>query len=321
MSAVTASGRRRDVSRLYRFDDGVEVVVPIAASTRRFGVVTAGAMPTHWGTGGLVSTGPVSPRNAALVLSDLAGMNIGRLTIWPDARQHAVWEAGRSRITHTIVAVPRRFHVLELTPGFDAITRTGFDKYTRRYLKRADEAGVTTTHDRTGRLIPEFFDVLQRAIPRWAGQQHEPVGIARFRAARRDPIEKFETICRHMGDQAVIGIARVDGRAVAAVLYLLGRNADIIWAPVDPDIGASVHAPTKLYAEAIRAACDAGCTHFSMGESGFAAGLDRFKRRLGARAVDYCSYRIEHLPLTPVEETAKRVVKRVIGFRDTAAVS
>lgn len=317
MDAITANGEFEDATRLYRFDNGVEAALPLAARRRPMRGV-AGALPTHWGTGGLVTNAPLSPTNAAVVLADIVSLKLARVTIWPDAMQGEAWEQGRRLVASSIISEPRRFHVLDLTPGYAHIHAKGFDKYTRRYLRRADEAGVTTEHDRTGRLVDEFFHILQLAVPRWAEQQHEPVALAKFRAARRDPIEKFRAICTHMGDSACIGIARLEGRPIAAVLYLLGRNADIIWAPVDPDLGPAVHAPTKLYAEAIEAACAHGCPHFSMGESGDAEGLDRFKRRLGARPVDYHSYRIERYPLTPAEDLAKRFVKRAIGFRETA---
>ena len=53
-----------------------------------------------------------------------------------------------------------------------------------------------------------------------------------------------------------------------------------------------------------------------MGESGAAEGLARFKERFGAVAVPYGEYRLERLPITGADRALRRVVKRIVGFRD-----
>ena len=199
--------------------------------------------------------------------------------------------------------------MVDLSQGFEHLRAHQWNKVTRKYLRRATEAGVVTEHDSTGRLVGEFYDLLQAALPAWAAQQHEPELLAMVRAAHRDPIEKFDLICSSMGRQCVIGVARIGRRPVAAVLYLLGKNCDIIWAPKDRSAGET-NATTMLYADAMEAACANGCDLFHMGESGFSDGLNRFKRRLGAESYDYWSYRIEPFPMTKVETAVKQVVKR-----------
>ncbi len=321
MNAVTDSGQWRDISRWYQFESGTQAVLPAACGRRPARVSSAGGLPNNWGTGGIVSDAPLSAREMADVFDDVRRLGFSRFTLWPDATQGADWEAGRAIAPELVVATPRRFHVIDLDSSFETITATRFDKYTRRYVKRARDAGVTTVHASGPDLIEPFMTMLHRIVPRWAAQQHEPVALARLRAAHRDPRSKFEAIMRNLGDSARIGVAFVDCRPVAAALYLIGRNADIIWAPVDPDRGIEVHAPTLLYVEAIEAACAAGCGRFSMGESGMSEGLDRFKRRLGAHSVEYHSYRIEHAAVTRAEDVAKRCVKRIIGFNETRSLA
>ena len=56
---------------------------------------------------------------------------------------------------------------------------------------------------------------------------------------------------------------------------------------------------------------------FHMGESGESESLARYKEKFGARPIPYAEHRIEHLPATSIATSARTVVKRAIGFRDT----
>ena len=153
-------------------------------------------------------------------------------------------------------------------------------------------------------------------MDRWARRQHEPARLAQARFARRDPPAKLRAIAEHLGGSCQVSVARHEGRAVAAILVLLGRNAHYTRGAMDEELAAGTQANRLLHAVAIRAACEAGCRSYHMGESGESAGLAQFKSRFGAAAHRYDEYVVERLPLTRLDRLARTGVKRVIGFRD-----
>ncbi len=85
----------------------------------------------------------------------------------------------------------RRAHVVDLSDGAEA-TLARFRKSGKRGLRKAEKLGVEVTTHVGGEKLDVYYDLYLGAIERWAGAQHEPVALARFRALRRDPLHKLE---------------------------------------------------------------------------------------------------------------------------------
>jgi hypothetical protein len=85
---------------------------------------------------------------------------------------------------------------------------------------------------------------------------------------------------------------------------------------MDKDLAGPSRANDLLHRLAIEDACRAGCRSYHMGESGSSESLAKFKRGFGACAVAYAEYRLERLPLTGMDNRARGLVKRLIGFQD-----
>lgn len=311
-AAMCAAHGLVDVSRAYEFDDGRVVILPLLRRRLLGGLLTVDrSNPPACGIGGLVAAGGVTAEEAATVLADLATRHPAvqavspgplRLTAWPERAP-----AGGTVVEH-------RVHVLDLRPGWDAVW-SGFAKTSRRLTRAATRNGVTIEHATGTRLLPEFYALVERSVARWARHQHEPLWLARHRLHHRDPLAKYDTIARHLGDRFTVWVARLDGRAVAASLVARGGNAHEFRAAMD-DTAADAHATDLLQTAMIRDACQAGCRFYYLGESGWSTGLSTFKERFGAHPVIVPEYRFERLPVSAVERTAKRIVKRTIGFQD-----
>jgi len=56
---------------------------------------------------------------------------------------------------------------------------------------------VVVERDTTGARLPDFYRLLEESVKRWAEQSHEPLLLARWRARRRDPLEKFQAMLRN----------------------------------------------------------------------------------------------------------------------------
>jgi hypothetical protein len=153
-------------------------------------------------------------------------------------------------------------------------------------------------------------------VDRWAEQQHEPRALAQWRLARRDPVDKFVAVTRSLGSACRTSIAWYDGRPAAGIIVLRGRNAHFTRAAMDKDLAGPSRASTLLQKVAIQDACEAGCRRYHMGESSAGSGVSDYKERFGAEAHPYDEYYFETLPLLRVDQAARTVVKRTIGFRD-----
>lgn len=312
VDALCDSGPYTDASRLYQFPDGRDFVLPLV---RRRGPAGIGgwlhSYPSGRGIGGLIGHG-ADAQVVAAVTADLQRLGALRVWIRPNPLAADKWAAVRGpRIT----AVPRRAHVINLAGGSESVlART--HRSTRRGLRVAQRAGVRIEIDRTGRLLPVHYALFRLSVDRWARHQHEPVRLARWRAGRRDPLRKLECASKHLGPALAVIVAYVHDVPAASCVVLLGRTAHDMRAAMDKDLVGKTRANDLLLWSAINLACESQCASYHLGESGESEGLSRFKERFGATPYSYNEYRMERVPYTRLDHTARTTVKRAIGFHD-----
>lgn len=309
--SACATGRFVDVSRLYETEDGQQFVLPLLA---RAGLPNwlnvAASMPESWGIGGPLGSVPLTAPVLAAMMDDLRNAGFLAVHIRPNPLHASIW-----RSTPIGLAMPRRAHVLDLSEGFDAVWEQRFSGQIRRIIRKA-ERNVEVEFDSTGRLLPQFYALLEKSWLRWAKAQNEPKALALWRARRRDPYARFQETLAAMGENCQIGAAYLSGQLVAANIVLRGRNTNYTRGAIDVDLIGNSGANDLLQKLAIEQSAKAGHRYYHMGESGQSASLSQFKEKFGAVAYDYAEYRIERLPLTPADTLARNTVKRLIGFKD-----
>jgi hypothetical protein len=314
VSALAATGKYIDASRLYEFPRGRCLLLPMV---RKVGLpsllASQASMPQSWGMGGLISSGNLQPEEVSAVFEDLRRLPVLRTSIRPNPVFARIWEQGRPAGVKT---KPMLAHVLDLDGGFEEVWSKRFAGETRTAVRKAERAGLDITLDQTGEHIPIFYDLFMRSIDRWAEQQNEPKWLARWRAQQRDPIEKFEAIAQSAGETFRLWTAWKDGQPAAAILVLQGRNASYTRGAMDKDLAGPTRANQLLHRMAIEEACKAGSRRYHMGETGTSTSLAQFKSRFGAVPMAYAEYFVEKLPITSVDEKIRSVVKKGIGFKD-----
>ncbi len=82
------------------------------------------------------------------------------------------------------------------------------------------------------------------------------------------------------------------------------------------DLAAQTYANYLLQSLAIKAACEAGCSHYHMGESGNSKPIARFSPHFGGIPMPYTEFLFERLPISRADQFARSLLKRAIGFRD-----
>ena len=314
LDCICEAGNYEDVSRLYETSDARQFILPLV---RRRGLPDmlslAASLPSSWGMGGLVGSENIRAEEVAAVFADLARLPFPQIIVRPNPRQGEVWAAAAPR---GVTAIPRRAHVLDLEGGFDRVWEERFEKKTRTAVRKAERNGVIVECDTTGRLVPVFYDLLQRSFDRWSHQQHEPRFLTQLRGQNRDPLRKFQIIAKRLGEACRIWIAWVNGQPAAAILVMQYANVNDSRGAMDKEVSARTGANELIQKLAIEDACRAGCRYYHMGESGNSASLSHYKERFGAVAYSYAEYHIERLPITNMNAVLRRIVKRVIGFKD-----
>ena len=313
--ALCRSSHRRDASRLYTFDDDTQMVLPLVQHRSIPAAVDlAGSMPWGWGMGGLVSTSPVTAAHVRAVVDDLTtDARYLRLNLSPNPRVGDVWKAA---MPVGVRRVARLAHVIDLEGGFEKVWHTRFSASTRKYVTKAQQAGVIVECDDQGRLVQAYYDLFRRAIQRWAAQQHEPLPLARLRGYQRDPERKFTIIAQTLQNACRTYVAYIDGQPAAACLVLSYRNANAARLVLDRERVGRSGAVDLMMNCAIEDACKVGCRYFHQGESGTSKGIADFKRRFGGIPYPYEEYYLERLPITAVDHALRTGVKKLIRFKD-----
>jgi hypothetical protein len=313
-ACVVSAGGHRDVSCHFEFSDGVRAVLPLFKSRIPLGPIGfRQSPPAAWGFGGLAATAPLSASHIHAVLDWLSRQPAAMVKIRPNPLEAELW---RSAAPEGWVALPRAAHVLDLAGGFEEVFAKRFSARTRNRVRRAEKSGLDVEHGNSDRLIGEFHALLRQSFERWGKRQNEPRFMSRWRGLRRDPQSKFQTIARTVEANFHLWVARIDGKPAAAVLVLQDHEAHWTRAAMDAELVGHTYANYLLQCNAIKFACDAGCRHYHMGESGESKSIAEFKSHFGSELHPYAEYRYEHVPITRIDTAARSLVKRVIGFRD-----
>ena len=146
-----------------------------------------------------------------------------------------------------------------------------------------------------------------------------PVRVALTLAKRRESLERYRTIARHMGDRFRVVAAYADGQPVAATIALFwGPYAHYWRSTSDEALNARLYANYLLIANLIQQAIERGHDWLDMGESGGVASLVSFKEKFGARPFVHEELRFEPRMSATVGRARKRLVQRAT---DTALVA
>ncbi|MFJ9723872.1 GNAT family N-acetyltransferase [Streptomyces sp. NPDC101209] len=315
LDCVCATGPFRDASRLYAFENGSLLVLPLVTRLRRPPPLTAQeSWPGEWGIGGPVSSGAVGPREARAVFDDLARLPALRVGVRLRPEDAEVWTravpAAFQEDRHTV-------HVLDLEGGFGTVWERRFHQSTRRGVRRAERSDVDVEVDRTGRLVPEFYQLFEQSIVRWAARQHEPLALARWRRRRAFPRERLQAVADLLGGSCAIWVARRAGEPAAAIVVLRhGHHAKLWHGAMNRDLAHPVRANQLLHRLAIDDACAAGCLRYDFGGSRQGASLAAFKEGFGAELLVSPRYYRERLPVSAVDRALRTAAKRVIRFKE-----
>jgi len=313
--ALLASGRFRDVSRLYEFPSGQRIILPLAR--RKFrpgGAAVVSSWPKPWAAGGpICADGRVSHAEAAAVLADVASLGAlaAEVKLRHDADPNWLDASNRFQVQEI------EDWILDLDNGFDDVWQHKFHASTRKAIRKAERSGLEIEVDRTGQLLGSFYELHQKSVVRWAAMQHSPAWLTRARLAPEVAASRMRSLADCFGPDFAIWLARLHGRPVAAIVVLrAGAYAMYFWGAMDKEAEGHAHAPDLLHKLAIEEACQLGYRYYDLGGARPDSSLGAFKRKFGATLLYRHTLRIEHVPVQAIARVPTVMTKKLIGYRD-----
>jgi hypothetical protein len=314
LRAVCDNGPFVDVSRLYRTRDGRRLVLPLVRRKGMPGdVAIRMSFPVGWDCGGIIAEGGVLTQSDVCEVAADLGLSSGASTVVsPNPGQDALWRTAASSwsIRRTFLA-----HVLDLRPGFGRIWTQCFKSSVRRAVRKAEASSLTVERGAGSGLMPEFYELYEQSVLRWAKQDGIPSRLARWRSARLDSLRKFERVTELLGPACVTWLARLEGRAVAGIVVLEQGAVANYWRGAMSHLAGPVRANDLLHRLAIEDACVRGMRRYSLGDSRPGSGVARFKEAFGAQPQQHSEYLNERLPLFRSADAARGVMQRALTAR------
>ena len=307
--AILASGAYRDVSLLYEFSSGRQVLLPMVQRRWRTPLEpTAASWPRRWGVGGpITSGGNIDPAEAAAVLSHVVRRDMLGAEIHLSHIADPVWLQAASQ--YRVLTDP--FYVLDLTSGFNNVWRHKFKSNVRGSVRKGERSGLDIETDRSGRLLEVFYGLYEKSMQRWSAMMHEPSWYTRWHVSRATPLSMLKAVADHFGEDCTTWVAFSDGVPAAAIIVLQAGSRTLLWrAAMDKALAGPTGASLLLQKLAIEDACNNGSRFYDMGIAEPGTSLAYFKERLGA-TLYYTHYlQAQRLPVQQAIDAPKNLAKK-----------
>lgn len=182
-------------------------------------------------------------------------------------------------------------HVLDLSPGFDALWETSFTAKTRNVCRKAEREGVEVALADASEAN-EYRALYERASRSW-GYDEPPYPRPLFGALLTTA-------------NAELWLARRDGQTIAGALLLRGSHDLFYWSGAMDRDYAHVAPGNAVLRTVIESACERGIGYLDFGASAGLPRVEAFKRSFGATAVSYTATTLESRRYRAAEHVRRR---------------
>ena len=263
-------------ARHYRFDDGVEVLVPGVVQTAMRGAVRTFKSVAPSDSGGLLSASSLGADHVEAVAKDLKNAGFACVTVYDSPHGYHPALPGFHATTDFT-------HVLDLSGGVDGFVR-GMNSPNRQAMNRARKNDVRVESRSDDSAVEEFYRLYLASVERW-GAKATWVRPREYLQAlvRRGSTGSVRIRLAYLGDLAIGG--QVD--------YCFGSLGTTGWRAFDYEYRSSY--PNLLTLEAaVAEEHERGFVYHDMGPSAGLAGLEESKDRCGALRVGFRVWTWEH---------------------------
>jgi hypothetical protein len=179
-------------------------------------------------------------------------------------------------------------------------------------VHKAERSNVTVRVDTTGELLPVYYQIFMSWCARRGRERHLPAWFVQWSNRRRDPLDRFQRIIRHLDGAGRVYIAYHGEQPVAGAIFLVYNGHAIYLRGTNlREEAGPARANDYLQFLMIQDACEAGCRYYHMGTSAGVESLMAFKSGFGAEPTPVNHYSIERLPVARFSELRKNMLRQV----------
>lgn len=200
----------------------------------------------------------------------------------------------------------RTAHILSLDAPFDELF-AAFSESHRRSIAKGRDKGVTTRRGESLDDYRAYYGAYEASLERWGES-----------ATSRYPWTLFEQgwrLSREYPNRIALWLAEREERILAGAWMFCWNGVTSYWHGAARDESLEVSATHVLMSDIIADACERGFRIFDMGSSGGHAGVAEFKRRFGARAVEF-QQRIGEGPLATGLRSVQSLLRKILPGKD-----
>lgn len=280
---ATWPGRRDDSFALRAEDGAIAAIVPLHVVDLRVRGVLVGRLADSVGGPAVSGAIPAGQRDVwyARAIATMRARAKAARTLWLDVRlptlsPQTVPDANPPALAdHGFVERSGQAYIVDLAEGDDA-RWNHLEKRVRTSVRKAERLGVTV-RETTGAADLDAYYALH---------------LETYRRTRATPHPRayFEAIWRlAAGGQAMVLVAEMDGRVVAAATFGIDKRTSLYWTAANGARGLEASASPLLQWTATTRLAARGVRWHEMGEAfpgestGKSRGLDLFKRGFGGR--------------------------------------
>lgn len=263
------------VTKLYVFNDGTEVLLPLMKTFSRLGVFAEySSMPLAYG--GFVATSPLDKEKIREIFRTFSPNEAVFIGPHPLASVEYI-ENARKMEFYT--------HILWLDGDFDHIWNYKVRKKRRNRCRKAEEMGVVVVEDCSPDAFAKYFSIYHAA------------SVARGQTSFY-PESLFTEMASCKCENIKLWLAKLGEKTIAGSVVFYDHQGLFNWSESTIAEFAHYHPASALVRHIIEDACNRGFKYVDFGGSMGAdgrelEGVHRHKESFGAERLDYSAYRWE----------------------------
>jgi len=282
-------------TKLFTFDDGIEVLVPLVETSYKLGFKSFESLPGG-GYGGFLWNKRPSEAQLKQLLKHILNKKVLSLAIFPNPLD---WESLQFLEDNGFECKKAFTHILKLDKH--EVLWGNLTHACKKNIKQAQRENLKLVEGQLDDLGPSYYEMYRDSAKRWDMEEKGMI-----------PLEFFQKLMQVDGEKIKLFFVEKEGRKIAGVIMGYGKGESFQWHAVSFYQYENLR-PTNFWEwEVIRDAYEKGYEIHNFGASIGLPGVQRFKESFGAEKLDY-KYFIYESPLLKAYrkiKTALRFTKR-----------
>ena len=278
-------------TKMFIFDDGVQVLVPLVEMNSKFGFKSYASLPES-AYGGFVWNTKPNEQQLHQILNNLLNMKTMLLGIYPNPLE---WEEMQFLEKYGFKSLDNFTHILELDNP--EVLYSNFTHACRKNIKRAEREDL--------RLVDGQFEDLSSYY-----KIYEDCCVNRWNIKKIDmkPLSFFQNLIEVGKEHVRLLFVEKEGVKIAGAIILYGKEESMQWSTASLHQYANLRPNNFWEWEVIKDSWRKGCKLHNFGASGGLVGVQRFKESFGAKKVNY-KYFVYENPLLKVYRKVKLAMR------------